>query len=76
VIVDLDALVSAREAEDYPPLRAHGVTRRLIYEWRGDGRLTPRGQRGRSPLYRFGDILEVERDTRLSGLSYRGSRVA
>lgn len=74
--MDLDALVSAREAEDYPPLQAQGVTRRLIYEWRADGRLKPRGQRGRSPLYRFGDILRVERDTRRSGCSYRGSRVA
>lgn len=74
--MDLDALVSAREAEDYPPLRAQRVTRHLIYVWRAEGRLKPRGQRGRSPLYRFGDILRVERDTRLSGLSNRGSRVA
>lgn len=74
--MDLDALVSAREAEDYPPLRAQRVTRHLIYIWRATGKLAPAGKRGRSPLYRFGDILRVERDTRLSGLSYRGSRVA
>lgn len=72
--VDLDALITARDAERYPPLAAARVTRRLVYEWRADGRLTPAGQRGRSPLYRFGDILAVERDTRLSGTSYRGRR--
>lgn len=72
--MNLDALVTAREAEDYPALRAVHVTRHLIYVWRAAGRLKARGHRGRSPLYRWGDILAAERDTRRSGSSYRGSR--
>lgn len=75
-MVNLDAQVSAREAADYPPLKSAGVTRHLIYVWRGLGKLEPVAQRGRSPLYRFGDILAVERDTRRSGASHRGRRVA
>lgn len=69
--MNLDALVTAREAQDYPPLKAHGVCRHLIGMWRAGGRLTVRSMRGRSPEYRFGDILRVERDTRLSGTSHR-----
>lgn len=74
VIVNLDALVTAREAQDYPALKAAHVTRHLIYVWRATGRLRSRGKRGRSPLYRFGDILKAERDTRCSGSSHRGGR--
>jgi len=74
--VNLDALVTAREAEDYPALKAFHVTRHLIYLWRASGRLKARGKRGRSPLYRWGDILQAERDTRRSGSSHRGSRQA
>jgi hypothetical protein len=76
VIVNLDALVTAREAADYPALKAHHVSRHLIGMWKTLGKLNAKGKRGRSPLYRFGDILEVERDTRRSGASHRGPRVA
>lgn len=69
--MNLDALVTAREAQDYPALRAARVCRHLIGMWRHAGRLTVKGQRGRSPLYRFGDILRAERDTRVSGRSRR-----
>lgn len=62
----LDALVTAREAMDHPGLRAQRVCRHTIAWWRTSGRLTVRGKRGRSPLYRFGDLLEAERDTRLA----------
>lgn len=72
--MNLDALVTAREAEDYPALRAAHVTRHLIYVWRATGRLKAKGRRGRSPLYRFGDVLQVERETRRSGSSHRGAR--
>lgn len=74
--MNLDALVTAREAEDYPALRANHVSRFLIGMWKRLGKLEPKGQRGRSPLYRFGDILEVERDTRRSRHSRRGPRAA
>lgn len=76
VIVNLDALVTPREAEELPALRAHHVTRHRIGQWARQGRYPVRGHRGRSPLYRFGDILRVERDTRCSGLSHRGRRAA
>ena len=68
VIVDLDAQVSARQAAGYPPMIKAGVCRHTIAWWRSSGRLTPVGQRGRSPLYRWRDVLEAERDTRLSPL--------
>lgn len=69
--MNLDALVTAREAQDFAALRAHRVCRHLIGMWRHAGRLTAQGKRGRSPLYRFGDILKAERDTRVSGSSHR-----
>lgn len=72
--MNLDARVTAREAEEFDPLRVHNVKRHLIYVWRAQGRIEPVGHRGRSPLYRWGDILEVERDTRRSGASHRGRR--
>lgn len=66
-----DALVTAREAQDHPGLKRYGVCRHLIYVWRTAGRLVEHGKRGRSPLYRWGEILQVERDTRVSGQSHR-----
>lgn len=54
------ALVTAREVELVLP----SVSRHLVYLWRDQGRLTAHGKRGRSPLYRWGDIIDVERDTR------------
>lgn len=76
VIVNLDALVTAREAEAHPGLQRYRVTRHLIYTWRSLGKIEPVDRRGRSPLYRFGDILLAERDTRRSGASHRGPRAA
>lgn len=71
--MNLDAHVSAREAAGYPPMRDAGVCRHLIGMWKSRGKLTPTGQRGRSPLYRWGDVLKVERDTRQSGQSHRST---
>jgi hypothetical protein len=73
VIVNLDALVSAREAAGYPPMAHNGVCRHTIGMWKTLGKLSPVGMRGRSPLYRWGDVLQVERDTRCSGNSRRSS---
>lgn len=64
--MNLDAQVTAREAQDYPPLARAGVCRHTIAWWRSAGQIEPAGQRGRSPLYRWRDVLRVERDTRLS----------
>lgn len=73
MIVNLDAHVSAREAAGYPPMRKHGVCRHLIGMWKRLGKLAPVGQRGRSPLYRWRDVLQVEADTRRSGQSHRST---
>lgn len=70
--MDLDALVTATEAAASPHLRGD-VCRHLIGMWKTTGKLQPAGRRGRSPLYRYGDILEVERQTRRSGYSHRQS---
>lgn len=67
-----DALVTAAEAAASPHL--HGVSRQLIGMWRHLGKLSARGTRGRSPLYRYGDLLQVERETRRSGYSHRLAR--
>lgn len=57
--MNLEALVTAAEAA--PKL---GVDRHLIYMWRALGKVTPQGKRGKSPLYRWGDLLAVESQTR------------
>lgn len=64
-------LLTAREAETLLP-----VTRHLVYLWRAEGKLSPAGRRGRSPLYRWQDLVAVERDARMSGKSHRGPRAA
>lgn len=69
--LDMDALITGAQAA-----RLVGVTRAAVCTWRSTGRLQPQGQRGRSPLYRFADVLAVERDTRRSGKSHRGPRAA
>ena len=74
MIVDLDAPVTAPEAQSYTPLKRHGVCRHTITWWRTAGHVEQIGQRGRSPLYRWGDLLRAERDTRLSGQSRRSTR--
>jgi hypothetical protein len=61
--VNLDALVTAPEIHAVMP----DVTRHMVGMWVRQQRLAPRGHRGRSPLYRLGDVLAVERNTRESG---------
>jgi hypothetical protein len=70
--VDMDALLPANLAA----LRA-GVSRQLFNYWRASGKIQPvdTDQRGR-PLYRHGDILTVERDTRRSPNSHRRAVIA
>lgn len=64
--MDLNARVSAAEAASW--LAKAGVCRHLVYRWRTDGRLREVGKRGRSPLYRWADVMEVEFATRSSPL--------
>lgn len=63
------AKVTAAEAA-----RLLGIDRHLIYVWRAAGKIEPVEKRGRHPLYRWCDLVQVERDTRTSGRSYRGPR--
>lgn len=55
-----DTLLTAVEIEQLMPT----VSRHLVYLWRGTGRLEQRGKRGRSPLYRWRDVAELEAATR------------
>lgn len=61
--MNLDALVTAPEVSIMMP----DVSRHLVAMWARNGQLTVRGRRGRSPLYRLGDVMSVERTMRLSG---------
>lgn len=69
---DLDARLPAHQAATLI-----GVSRQLINYWRSSGKLEPVAHRGRSPLYRLGDILDVEAGARNSPQSHRhgGRRV-
>lgn len=67
--LNMDALVTATEAAASPAL--DDICRHLIGMWKHQGKLQVMGKRGRSPLYRYGDVIEVERQTRRSGFSHR-----
>lgn len=58
VTVNPDALLSATEAAKLLPR-----TRFAVGMWRARGKLQPAGRRGRSPLYRWADLVALERDT-------------
>jgi hypothetical protein len=61
-IVNLDAKLTAAQAARYV-----GISRQLFNYWRTSGKVEP-DERG---LYRLGDVLEVERQTRHSPNSHR-----
>lgn len=61
--MNLDTLVTATEAAAE---RGLPVTRHTIGMWRHAGKVEVKGWRGRSPLYRWGDLVDVERKTRLA----------
>ncbi len=65
---DLDARLTGAQAASVA-----GVSRQLIRRWCQLGHLTPVGQRGRSPLYRLGDVIKAEHATRESGRSSRAA---
>jgi hypothetical protein len=66
-----DALVTASYAS-----KRLGVSIACICMWRNDGRIEVKGRRGRSPLYRWGDLTEVEKQTRRSPYGRPRSSVA
>ncbi len=46
----------------------------LISIWKAKGKLKPVGQRGRSPLYRWGDLVAVERAQALAAAAANNHR--
>lgn len=60
--LDPDELVTAADIARLIP----SVSRHLVYVWRAQGKLTAKETRGRSPLYRWGDALAVEVETRIA----------
>jgi len=72
--MNLDAEVTAAEIESYLP----GVSIERIIGWRRAGKIAVVGYRAtgrrRSPLYRWGDILRVEAETRRSPYNLRSPR--
>jgi hypothetical protein len=62
--MNLDALVTAAEFRRYLALAGGAVSLAAISMWRTRGRIEVHGHRGNSPLYRLGDLLDVEADTR------------
>lgn len=60
--MNLDARLSLSQAAQLA-----GVSKQLVNWWRSQGKL----KRGEDGLYRAGDVLAVERDTRRSPYSSR-----
>lgn len=67
--MDLDARVTVPTIRQAMP----HISRQLIRWWVGRGYLTPVDSVGRLPRYRWGDVITVERDLRLSPLSSRSN---
>lgn len=66
-----DALVTASYAA-----KRLAVSIACICMWRNDGRVTVRKTKGRTKLYRWGDLVEVEKQTRRSPYGRPRSSVA
>lgn len=61
-----EALVTGAQAA-----RALGVTRHLVGMWKLAGKIEPKKLNGRSPLYRFGDVIDANAEALASGYSHR-----
>lgn len=64
-----DALVTA--ADIAALLGSRGVTPATVYLWTSRKKIQSRGKVGRSHLYRWGDVVIVERETRANRQSPR-----
>jgi hypothetical protein len=65
---DMDALVPASMAA-----RAANVSKQLFNYWRRSGKVKPAGERNGHALYRLGDVLKVESETRRAPQSHRAA---
>lgn len=65
--LDMDAHLTGAQAATYV-----GESKQLVRKWRADNKLHPVAYTAAgAPLYRLGDVLAVERDTRESPHSNR-----
>lgn len=65
---DRDAEVTAAQAA-----AALGISRQVVAMWKAKGAIVPTRHRGRSPLYRLGDIIDANAAALASGHSHRAS---
>ena len=64
-----DRLVTASEAALLLPISVQ-----LVSIWKAKGHLKPAGTRGRSPVYRYGDVSDVETRMRLAAAAANNHR--
>lgn len=64
-----DRLVTASEIASLLP-----VSVQLVSMWKRDGKLTPAGTRGRWPVYRYGDVSDLERDMAVAAAAANNHR--
>lgn len=64
-----DTLVTATEATMLLPISVQ-----LVSMWKRDNKLTPVAMRGRSPLYRYGDVSDLERDMAVAAVKANNPR--
>ena len=67
-MLDLEARVTASQAA-----RAMRISKQLFNYWRSQGLVAPVGERGGRPVYRFGDVVDVERRMRRNPRSSRAA---
>lgn len=74
-VINNDALLTAAQASRWFMQRGQNVSQRMISDWRRAGHLAPakldKAGRIQRPYYRLGDLIQIEGDTRMSGLSHR-----
>lgn len=63
---DPEADVTAAQAA-----RALGISRQVVAMWKTNGKIQPRKHKGRSPIYRFGDIINANAEALASRHSHR-----
>lgn len=66
-MANLDTPVTAAEFQHLT-----GVSRHVVGMWRKRGLITAIAHRGRSPLYRYRDLLHTERNTRQTVATHGG----
>jgi hypothetical protein len=69
---DMDALLTSPQAVALFALHGVSISKQAIYRWRTLGRVHAKGHNTQGqPLYRLGDLLTAEQDTRRNPKSSR-----